>query len=777
MTRFFRVIPLLILLAGAFSASAQLSVENQANAFILAQKILGQGVTITNAQFKGADVSAATFSASGGAFPLSSGIVLTSGRAKTIGTGPGQRGVDGFANYNQSEIMQASLAHNPSQPGDADLSFYSGKQTYDACVLEFDFIPQGDSINVRYIFGSEEYPEFTCSDYNDAFAFLITGPGFATPTNIALVPNTNIPVAINSINDGVPGSIGALPKCTTMGAGSPFTQYYVSNQGSTVLTYNGRTVVLTAKAKVQPCQVYHIKLAIADADDRVWDSGVFIEAGSFSSRPEFKSSITGELVAADNTVTLVEACKSAELKVTRSPGTIGAFTVNVTYGGSASAGADFTALPVQLDFAAGENEKTFPIAAVADAFAEGTEKAVLYFSKNLACTQQLADSIVIYIKDSLIETARKDTFLCSASSTIIKSRDPVANTTNTYLWSNGSTTQSILITQPATYWVAHTYSQRCVTIDSFTVQNRDPSFAISNPSPVVCDGAPADILVTTNADSIKWSTGATTPMITITNPGQYSVIVKNIWGCTKGDTFDVAQRPSPALNLGGDTAICPGGSVSLNAFYPGSSYQWNTGSTAAVINASNTGTYTVISNLNGCLAKDTIVIGLKKVAIANAGSDLTVEQYGSIQLNAQQHADNAGYAWSPAMSLSNPSIPNPVASPSVTTEYTLKVTSVDGCMQEDKVWVTIQYRLNIPNAFSPNGDNINDKWRIGNIHYYPQATIQVFNRYGQPMFSSKGNREPWDGRFKGNLLEPATYYYVIEPGDGRRFGGWVVLLR
>jgi gliding motility-associated-like protein len=774
MTRFLRIIGLFFFLFVALSAHSQLTVTTESNPFVLAQKILGQGVTILNAQFKGAGISAGTFSASQG-FPLSSGIVLTSGRAKTVGTAFGQRGVDGVANYGLPESSQASFPHNTA--GDNDLTFYSNKQTFDACVLEFDFVPQGDSINVRYVFGSEEYPTFTCDEFNDVFAFLITGPGFPSPTNIALIPDTNIPVAINSINNGVPGLNGIFKNCTDMGSGSPFTQYYVSNQGGTFLTYNGRTVVLTAKAKVQPCQVYHIKLAIADAIDRSWDSGVFIEEGSFSSKVEFKSSVTGPLTDANNNVVLVEACKSAELKVTRSEGTVGPFTVNITYGGTATAGADYTSIPTKLDFAAEDNEKTFPISAVADALNEGTEKAVLYFSKTLACTQQLADSIVLYIQDSLVTRSKTDTTICSGSPIIIKSKDPVANTTNTYLWNTGSATQSIQVTNAGTYYVAHTYSQRCVNIDTFAVKNVDPSFTINNPAPFVCEGSPANIMVNTNADSIRWSTGATANTITVSAPGQYWVLVKNKSGCIKSDTFDVGQRPSPVLDLGKDTAICPGESIFLNASYPGATYTWSTGATSSSINIGTTGLYTVAGTANGCTSRDSINIGSKKLAIANAGPDLEVIQNKSIQLGAQKHPDNAAYLWSPSFTLSNAFIPDPVATPVAATEYTVKVTSVDGCIAQDKVWVSIQYPLNIPNAFSPNGDAINDRWRISNLNFYPDCRVYIFNRYGQEMFFSNGYREPWDGTFRGKALEPATYYYVIEPGDGRRFGGWVLLLR
>jgi hypothetical protein len=315
-----------VLLLSALPVVAQFNVTPETNPAVLAQKILGKGITILNAQYHGHDSSAGIFRASAGSFAIDSGIVLTTGYARTSGNKIGLNGpaTDG-AGGGRASVATTGV-------GDALLSAYAGQNTKDACVLEFDFIPQGDSINIRYVFGSEEYPSFVCSNFNDVFGFFISGPGIVGTKNIATVPGapTTTPVAINSINSGTPGGGYTLANCQAW-PGAPFTQYYVNNSGSTTLTYNGHTVTLTAKAKVTPCQVYHIRLAIADAVDQIYDSGVFIEANSFTSKKDINTSTQGPYTDPQtNNVTMVEGCKPAQITLTRAADITGAFSLVTT---------------------------------------------------------------------------------------------------------------------------------------------------------------------------------------------------------------------------------------------------------------------------------------------------------------------------------------------------------------------------------------------------------------------------------------------------------------
>jgi gliding motility-associated-like protein len=260
-------------------ANAQLTVTPSSNANTLANQLSGTGVRITNPVLNCPSVSAGLYSGTN-SFGLGNGVVLTTGLAQTTSTflftDYGANGVPGdLASYD-----------NGGSTNDPNLrSLLSGNYTIlNQCILEFDMEADGNFIEFRYAFGSEEYPEYVCSEYTDVFGFFITGPnplgGNFNQKNIALIPNTNLPVAINSINPGSPGSFGS-GNCTDVNESLAYASFYRTNNGSTE-TYDGFTVVLTARENVIPCQSYHMKLAIGDAGDDALDSGVFLEGSSFS---------------------------------------------------------------------------------------------------------------------------------------------------------------------------------------------------------------------------------------------------------------------------------------------------------------------------------------------------------------------------------------------------------------------------------------------------------------------------------------------------------------
>lgn len=227
----------------------------------LVQTIVGSGVAVSNIQLTaapgdpandvkgGVSSSAGIFTGGTGIIGFDSGIVLSCGGVKNV-IGPN---ID-------SGITQAN-----GMPGDPQLTALAGTDTFDATVLEFDFVPTSSTISFQYVFSSDEYNEFVGS-FNDVFAFFLNGQ------NIALIPGTTTPVSINDVNL------------------TSNSQFYVDNDiqdGSVHLDteMDGLTVVLTATATVTAGQTNHIKLAIADAGDDVVDSNVFIKAGSFSPPP------------------------------------------------------------------------------------------------------------------------------------------------------------------------------------------------------------------------------------------------------------------------------------------------------------------------------------------------------------------------------------------------------------------------------------------------------------------------------------------------------------
>lgn len=262
---------------------AQLLINNTPTPQNLVQSnLLGGGVVASNVQYNGmfgapgGQPGCGAFTANGTNLGLASGIILATGN---VNDAPGM----GDMTFASAGLFTGT---------DPDLALLSGVLISDATVLEFDFVPTGNAIEFRFVFASEEYPEYVCALVNDAFGFFLSGPGINGPysnnaVNLAQIPGTSVPVTINTLNGGAAGD--PLNGCDPFNcaAADPNwvanSAYYVDNFLGNTITYDGMTSVLTASAQVQCGQTYHIKLAIGDGGDDLYDSAVFLEGGSFAS--------------------------------------------------------------------------------------------------------------------------------------------------------------------------------------------------------------------------------------------------------------------------------------------------------------------------------------------------------------------------------------------------------------------------------------------------------------------------------------------------------------
>jgi hypothetical protein len=242
-------------------------VQSGYSATELAQSLVGPGVSISNATFTGGASAAGSFTFTDPTtIGFGQGIVLSSG--------------------NVADVVGVNAADSTStdfmNPGDADLSALSGYDTLDAAVLEFDFIPTANQVVFQYSFASDEYPEWVNTPFNDVFAFYVNGTNYATVRQVAGDPNAAfVPVAVNNINDGNPLDLTFVPARPDL-----FRPNYVDPNGGNSaidLELDGITHVLTFQAPVTPGVTNHMKLAIADASDGIYDSAVFIQAGSLVS--------------------------------------------------------------------------------------------------------------------------------------------------------------------------------------------------------------------------------------------------------------------------------------------------------------------------------------------------------------------------------------------------------------------------------------------------------------------------------------------------------------
>jgi gliding motility-associated-like protein len=147
-------------------------------------------------------------------------------------------------------------------------------------------------------------------------------------------------------------------------------------------------------------------------------------------------------------------------------------------------------------------------------------------------------------------------------------------------------------------------------------------------------------------------------------------------------------------------------------------------------------------------------------------------------MHATATGNQLSYTWTPSIFLDDPTLLLAACTPKIDTQYVLKATDINGCNNTDTVNVKILYNPLIPNVFSPNGDNVNDTWIIKYLDSYPDCIVQVFTRSGQPIFNSQGYTIPWDGKYKGQSLPVATYYYIIKSVIGKKLlSGSVTIIR
>ncbi len=248
--------------------------KKQSNVTPFLESLIGEGVVLKNYSITktSSDEAYGFFEDTKERLGMKKGLVMSTG------------GVVALSSKNSSPSMSNNTharAENRTgqlkQDGEPCLErLVADQKTFDACVIELDLVATADTLSFNYVFGSEEYDEFVGSNYNDVFAFFISGPDIDKPHNLALVPHTNIPVSVNTINNGSSAnSYKSRPNNST---------YYISNtDGHIGIEYDGMTKLMQIRQKVVPYETYHIKLAIADVGDDSYDSGVFIEGKSFVS--------------------------------------------------------------------------------------------------------------------------------------------------------------------------------------------------------------------------------------------------------------------------------------------------------------------------------------------------------------------------------------------------------------------------------------------------------------------------------------------------------------
>ncbi|MEL7248228.1 MAG: choice-of-anchor L domain-containing protein [Bacteroidota bacterium] len=516
--------------------------------------------------------------------------------------------------------------------GDPDLdslSVLTGNDfpSRDACVIELEVFANTNELSFEYVFGSEEYPEYINQEFNDIFAFLISGPGITGlpqldgQENIAVIPNTNTFVEINSINH-----------LTNW-------EYYRNNESSLSLQYDGLTSdfqglkkSLTARRAVEPCNTYRLKLAIADRFDWVWDSGVFIsEIGG--------SNGNIDIIFNSGVDYLIEDCSDTpdEIVISLDNTSDSDITYSVQLSGTAQEGQDYLLdVPSTLTFPPGENEFSFPITTLSDLDdGEGTETVIITLNGDFGCGLIEIATLEVELRDQFlveIDLGDETPEICAGSSLALS-----ASEADSYFWTPSglfddptSASPVVMPIESGWFFVEGRIGQQCVATDSIFIEVITPSISIEADQVGICLGQTVELSATHNGldEQVTWS---------------------------------------PATEL--STTIGP-----------------NTEATPEF----STVYFATLELFEGCSATDNILVSVDFLNVPELNPDITVCQGTPVVLAELADPDTTStvYSWSPATGLDTPNSPTPQATPDQTTTYQLISTGISGACA-DTATVTI----------------------------------------------------------------------------------------
>ncbi len=651
-------------------APAQLNVTNNTVATQLAQIIAGPGITITNAttncQSDPGGAASGSFSCTNCNLGLDSGIVLTTGYA-TNAEGPNNTDADQEWGVNPGDTSIARLIGLPAS------------QLWDPCVLEFDLQVLGDSLQFQYVFGSEEYPSYACTPFNDAFGFFISGPGISGNQDIALVPGTTTPVAINTINGGPGYWTGVLGNS----CGTTYPQYYVNNGTTTngggvnqyaapnstnpyYIQYNGFTTVLTATiGGLQPCNTYHLKLAIDDVGDDELDSGVFIEAGS----------LTSNVVKLDSPKTnqplipiAVRGCVDGIFPLQFPHPVSHNTTVYYSIQGTAVNGTDYTTIPDSITFNAGDSIENVVIHPIGNSASDSVTVKLYLYTPCDSTTPY--DSALIYIVDSLnLKVTPASDTICPGDNVQLLATGGII-----YAWTPANGLSSTFVANPVatptstTKYTCTTSVGTCVASDTalITVLTIPPFAVVTGANDTSCQGIGVTLnptitgtIVNGNPFVYTWTpaTGLSNPNIinpvaTPPSPTEYVIQVSS-GNCKTSDSLKVVFGNITAGTAETNT-LCPNstdGTATMNVTgTPPYTYLWSDSKTTQTATGLAAGIYSVSSTDSpGCTVSASATVASPPAIYFNTPVISNVSCFGlnngSITETASGGNGNFSYTW------------------------------------------------------------------------------------------------------------------------------------
>ena len=731
-------------------SSAQLQVNTGISAAELATAIAGPGIQIQNPQITAASASYGSYSSSATSLPFNDGVLLTTGKAINA-IGP-------------NNVQHKSYIN--SFPGSTLLDSATGQFTNDACIFEFDIIPQGDTIKFNFTFASEEYNNFVGSIYSDVFGFFISGPGISGQENIALVPNTTQTVSINTIN------------------AATNSDYFFDNDNpeGDDLQYNGYTLDLIAKKAVTACETYHLTLVIADANDYSIDSGVFIEKIE-SPNASLSSATAGGIEY------MVEGCNDGTITFTRLSSDLSQ-DIDLTFyvAGTAINGVDYTPqigsdpdplVPKSIQILSGESTSSIDISPVDDGIPNDDKYIAIYLASN-SCPDIIYDSLFFPIFDSLIVTTSPDTAICFGQNLLLQTLAGGS----AWSWSpSGSVSEpneanTLASPDSTTWYVLESTASFCVGYDSTLVRVSDLALNIDSLKPT-CAGF-TDGMIQVSIDGgispiiINWTgpNGYTNSGTLLSNleAGNYNYEISDSIACTLSGTISIGTNEALSVSLNATlidpysyTVACNGDSSAtifstVSGGTPEYQYLWSNGiQNTSFLTDQPAGSYSllVIDSYN-CFALDSIVITEPSPLSLTLDSIRNVtcfgENTGYIEVSASGGVLDYNYSWNTNPPTNGNSLSNSEAG-------TYEVTVFDGYGCELSEIYTISEPLE---ALSLSTDTIIDVECPGDNN----GSITVSASGGTGPYTYQWNTAPIQTGPSVTNLTPGTYQVILSDSLG-----------
>ena len=698
------------------TTSIQTEINNDVMNLVRDIFISGTCNNVSNIESSGVSESIGEFYNGAAVINFGDGIILSTGNIRSA-EGPNTF-VETTTQFNQ-----------PSE--DRHLMDIATDDLYDVAVIEFDFIPVQSQVTFQYIFASEEYCEFVGTIFNDVFGFFVSGPGINGPfadgaINVARVPDSDEFVSINTINYLTNQNLyvknelsGDVANCDI-----DFDPQQINN-----IEYDGFTVPLVARIPVTPCETYHIRLVIGDVGDDKLDSAVFLKSKSFN----LGELATVKTVIPNRTDTVAyENCLDGQFVFTRPPGSFNLRALAVDFeideSSTALEGIDFSNIPRTVTIPAGQDSVVLTIPTLSDEQTESLEQLTLNlkFSQNCECQE--------------------------GSSATLELADP---------------------------------KPPIIGLPTLAACANQPFMVV----PQITNGVPPF--------NLSWSNNSIEPNLqtSIQAPTTFVATVTDFCNNQATDTVQVTLQSMPTATLSGNIDYCEGLEnlllpINFNGHPPWSfTYQIDNNSPVTIdsifdnnfnLPISEAGNYQLIE------FKDAACIG--EVTGTGQVNDINMEVAleavdpscpnfadGQIHLNILAGSPPFDINWLPTVN--NATNPTNLSAGI----YALTIQDAQNCLFIDSVVIEnpsvlapacINNTVYIPNVFSPNGDGINDFFEI---FVNQQTTVQqilkveIIDRWGNLVYASEGVLPKWDGRFKGELSNPAVFLYKIqlELNDGQ----------